>query len=408
MTAKPRWLSIVGIGEDGLLGLGQNARDAVLSADVIVGGERHLAMLDPSPADRIRWPSPFDALANYIRGRAPSNVCVLATGDPFCFGVGTVLTRDFSPDEMMVYPAPSGFSLACARLGWSLPDIATVSLHGRPLNTLQRVVRPGARILALAHDGNTPRRVAEWLAERGYEESSLWVMERLGGADERVEQTLVVACLNHKTEFHPFHVLALECRGTPKAMDWSTKGVLPDAAFSHDGQLTKQIVRAATMASLAPTEGQCLWDIGAGCGSIGIEWLRAAPSSRAVAVEQNSDRVKLINTNANSLGVPHLEVVNEAVPAALSGLPSPHAIFVGGAVSQPDLLRHCYERLSIGGRLVANSVTLAGERALIDFQENVGGELHRISVATTDSLGQYRAFRPALAVVQLCLGKPPL
>ena len=398
------WLSIVGIGEDGLDGLGAPARATVDAAQTLVGGARHLAMIPPDGRERLEWPRPFSALTGELRARAGRRVCVLATGDPFCYGVGTAIARHFPPGEMRVHPAPSAFSLACARLGWSLPDVETLSLHGRPPATFRAAIRPDARVLVLSHDAATPARIAEMLRDAGHGESRVVVLEHLGGASERVRATTARGFA--LDDVRDFNTIAVECTAAPDAPLLARTPGLPDDAFEHDGQITKRAVRAAALAALAPCPGQLLWDVGAGCGSVGIEWLRAARGARAIAIERSAERLKLIERNAERLGTPGLRIVHGEAPAALADLEAPpDAVFAGGGLSSPELLRACWAALPAGGRLVAHAVTLEGERTLFDAHAAFGGELTRIAVSHAAALGRYHAFRPAYPVTELAVRK---
>ncbi len=400
------WLTIVGIGEDGLEGLGAAARDAVEAAATLVGGTRHLAMIPPDGRERLEWPRPFSGLTEELRARAGRPVCVLATGDPFCYGVGTVIARHFPLDEVRVHPAPSAFSLACARLGWSLPDVETLTLHGRPPATFRAAIGPRARVLALSHDATTPARIAGMLRDAGYGESRMVVLEHLAGADERVRET--TAREFAFTDTRDFNTVAVECtaRPAPDAPLLARVPGLPDDAFEHDGQLTKRAVRAAALAALAPCPGHLLWDVGAGCGSVGIEWMRAARGARAIAIEPSAHRIGFIERNAKRLGTPGLRVVRGEAPEALAALDAPpDAVFAGGGLSSPNLLDACWEALPPGGRLVAHAVSLEGEHALFDAHAAFGGELARIAVSHAAPLGRFRAFRPAYPVTELAVRK---
>ena len=397
------WLSIVGIGEDGLDGLGAAARAEVDAAQILVGGARHLAMIPPDDRERLQWPRPFCALAEELRARAGRRVCVFATGDPFCHGVGTTLARHFAPAEMRVHPAPSCFSLACARLGWSLPEVEMVSLHGRPLAAFRAAVQPGVRVLALSHDAATPTRIAQMLCDAGYGASRVLVLEHLGGAAERVRETTAHGFALEDVK--DFNTVAVECAAGPGAPLLSRCPGLPDDAFAHDGQLTKRTVRAAALSALAPIPAQLLWDVGAGCGSVAIEWMRAARGARAIAIERNPERLALIERNAERLGTPNLRAVHGEAPEALAGLDAPDAIFIGGGLSSPTLFDACWCALRVGGRLVAHAVTLEGERALLDAHATAGGELSRIAVSHAAPIGRFHAYRPARAVTELVICK---
>ena len=400
------WLTIVGIGEDGLDGLGASARAAVDAAETLIGGARHLAMIPPDGRERLEWPRPFSGLAEELRVRAGRRVCVLATGDPFCYGVGTVIARHVPLGEMRVHPAPSAFSLACARLGWSLPDVETLTLHGRPPATFRAAIAPRARVLVLSHDAATPERIAGMLRDAGYGESRVVVLEHMGGADERVRET--TARDFALADVRDFNTVAVECAGAPApdAPLLARAPGLPDDAFEHDGQLTKRAVRAAALAALAPCPGQLLWDVGAGCGSIGIEWMRAARGARAIAVERCARRAGFIERNAERLGTPGLRIVRGEAPEALAGLDGPpDAVFAGGGLSSPNLLDACWDALPAGGRLVAHTVSLEGERTLANAQAALGGELSRIAVSHAAPLGRFHAFRPAYPVTELAVRK---
>ena len=397
------WLSIVGIGEDGLAGLSPAARTLVETAETLVGGERHLALAPSGTAERIVWAKPLSDTLRIIAERRGRRVTVLASGDPLWYGVGVLLARHFPRDEMTVLPQPSAFSLAVARLGWALADCACLSLHSRPLDSLRLHLAPGRRLLLLSEDGATPRRVARLLAETGWGRSRLTVFEHLGGDREASQGDLAEAWGERLTT--DLNTIALECETGPDARPLSRLAGLPDDAFEHDGQLTKREVRAATLASLAPLPGELLWDIGAGCGSIGIEWLRATENCTAVAVERDPARAAVIARNAAALGVPGLEIILGKAPETLPEQSPPDAIFVGGGIGDPGLLPALWARLRPDGRLVANAVSIEGERTLLDWQARHGGSLSRIAVSRTEPLGRHQAWRPMLPVIQLAVTK---
>jgi precorrin-6Y C5,15-methyltransferase (decarboxylating) len=152
--------------------------------------------------------------------------------------------------------------------------------------------------------------------------------------------------------------------------------------------------------------GQLLWDVGAASGSIGIEWLRAEPSARAIAIEARADRAEQAIANALRLGVPELDVRGGHAPEALDGLPRPDAVFVGGGVTTPGLVDACWGALRSGGRIVANAVTLEGEQALTAARAAHGGELARIEIAHAEPLGAFTGWRAQMPVVQWSAGKP--
>ncbi len=404
-AASPRWLSIVGIGEDGVEGLSAAARALIGSAEIVFGGRRHLALAASLIRGAARpWPSPFDGAADEVLAHRGRPVCVLASGDPFQYGVGAVLAHKIDAREMNVVAAPSAFSLAAARLGWALPETVSLSLHGRALDFIRPHLQPSARILALTSDGAGPAALAKLLGEVGFGASQLTVLEALGGPRERVRSTTADAYDFGAVD--ALNVVAVEVVAAPGARVLARTSGLADTLFEHDGQITKREIRALTLSSLAPRRGELLWDIGAGSGSVAIEWLLADPSLRAVAIEQKADRAARISRNAAAFGVPGLEVIEGTAPAALVGLAAPDAIFVGGGASDAGVLDAASRALRPGGRLVVNAVTLETEALLLARHAVFGGELTRIAIARADAVGTMSGWRPALPVTQWLWTKP--
>jgi precorrin-6B C5,15-methyltransferase / cobalt-precorrin-6B C5,C15-methyltransferase len=404
-AASPRWLSIIGIGEDGVGGLSEAARELVQSAEIVFGGKRHLALAAPLIRGAARcWPSPFDRAVEEVLAQRGRRICVLASGDPYFYGVGSVLARHIDPREMMVLPAPSAFSLVAARLGWALPETTHLSLHGRGLDLVRPHLQPGARVLALTSDGKAPAALARLLAESGFGPSRLTVLEALGGPRERVRTAS--AAQFDLGAIDDLNIVAIEVMVEPGARVISRAAGLADDLFEHDGQITKREVRAITLSSLAPRRGELLWDVGAGAGSVAIEWMLADPSLRAIAIERMAERAARIRRNSAALGVPALEVVESAAPEALEHLPPPGAIFIGGGASDPGVLDKAVAALPSGGRLVVNAVTLATESRLMARHEAFGGELIRIDIARAQPMGGETGWRPALPITQWKWVKP--
>jgi precorrin-6Y C5,15-methyltransferase (decarboxylating) len=405
VTSSPRWLAILGIGEDGVEGMTPSARALLGAAEVVYGGARHLALArDLIRGEAREWPSPIRDAFPGLLGLRPRPVAVLASGDPYCYGIGVRLARVVPVAETLCLPAPSAFSLACARLGWPLAEVATLSLCGRPLVTLIPHLHPGARLLVLSADATTPAAVAALLRARAFAASRVTVMEALGGRRERIRTYRATEPM--PPDIDPLNLLAIELDAAPDALVLPLGGALPDGAFEHDGQLTKQEVRAVTLAALAPRLGELLWDIGAGSGAVSVEWLLRHPANRAVAIEQRPDRAARAARNAAALGVPRLQVVEGAAPAALAGLPPPDAAFIGGGAERPGVLEAVWEALRPGGRLVVNAVTVETEAVLFAACRRRGGTLRRIAVERLEPLGSLHAFRPAMAVTQWVVGKP--
>ncbi|WP_137933267.1 precorrin-6y C5,15-methyltransferase (decarboxylating) subunit CbiE [Mesorhizobium comanense] len=403
--AREKWLTVIGIGEDGLAGLGDEAKRLIADAEIIFGGKRHLALVasfakgKPHP-----WPIPFDAGMSEILALAGKNVCVLASGDPFFHGVGVTLARKVAPDEMHVIPSPSAVSLAAARLGWALQDIETISLHGRPIDLIRPILQPNGRILALTSDAEAPAAIARLLEELDFGASRLTVLEALGGTNESLRTVRADAFTLENV--NPLNVLAIEVDSNPQARILPLTSGRADHLFEHDGQITKHDIRAVTLSALAPKRGELLWDIGAGSGSIGIEWMLAHPSLRAIAIEADPNRAARIGRNAAACGVPGLVVVEGSAPKALAGLETPEAIFVGGGGSDAGVLKAAIKALRPGGRLVANAVTLEMESLLLAQHVKLGGDLTRIAISRVAPVGSMQAWRPAMPVTQWNWVKP--
>ncbi len=369
------------------------------------GGARHLELAralvkgEPRP-----WPTPFDAAMQEVLAHAGRPVCVLASGDPFLHGVGVTLARKVPVAEMRVLPAPSAFSLAAARLGWALQDVEAISLHGRAPDLLRPLLHPGARILALTSDGGAPAGIARLLAGLGFGRSRLTVLEALGGPHEAIRTAR--ADIFDLENVNPLNVLALEVESDPQARILPLAPGMTDDLFEHDGQITKREVRALTLSTLAPRRGELLWDIGAGSGSVAIEWMLAHPSLRAVAVEADAERAARIRRNAAACGVPGLLIVHGAAAQALAGLEAPNAVFVGGGGSNPGVLDAALAALRPGGRLVANAVTLEMEALLLARHAALGGDLARIAVSRAAAIGSMQGWRPAMPITQWSWVKP--
>jgi precorrin-6Y C5,15-methyltransferase (decarboxylating) len=329
---------------------------------------------------------------------------VLASGDPFFFGIGSLLMRRVPVEEMACLPSPSAFSLVAARLGWALQDCALISLHGRPLQRVVRHLRPGARILALSWDGTTPAQLAALLTERGMGRSVVTVCECIGGPRERLRQA--VAAEFALGEIDPLNTMAVDIVADPVARIIPCVAGLPDDWFEHDGQITRREIRAITLASLAPRHGERLWDIGAGSGSISIEWMLRDASNGAIAIECDRDRAARIARNAVALGVPDLAIIEGEAPGALSGLPPPNAIFVGGGATADGLLEAAWAALPPRGRLVVNAVTIETQAELTRRFAAQGGDLVSINIARADPVGGFHGWRPAMPVVQWSVVKP--
>jgi precorrin-6Y C5,15-methyltransferase (decarboxylating) len=437
MTA---WLHIVGVGEAGLAELPQSVRPLLVYADTIIGPAHLLEQIEPAdrpaaaadlfdaeqvsrrsfeavaralsgeqpaftlhaPPDDTRklieWEGPLPAMLEQVLALRGTPTVILASGDPMWFGIGATLSRHLVAAEFAVYPHPSAFQLAAARMRWPLQAVTLLSLQGRPVEALHPHILPANRIMALAAEHSVVDLALEILIDRGYSRSIVTTLEHLGGRDEQV--TTATAEDFHSSDLGDAYVLAIDCVPDLDARLLAAVPGLPDDVFVHDGQLAPREVRTATLGKLAPFPGAILWDVGAGCGAIAIEWLRAARDARATAFENEGEQLNMIALNATALGVPDLEIVGGPVPQSFGKRTPPDAIFMGGDVGNDDLFDACWHALKPGGRLVANATTLDGEHALYSRHLQLGGQLTRIEVSALEQIGGHRAFRPSMAVTQ--------
>jgi precorrin-6Y C5,15-methyltransferase (decarboxylating) len=402
--SKEHWLAVVGIGEDGIEGLTPAARRLIAQAAFIVGGKRHLALAGPLKAETMIWPSPIENALDAIEAHRGRPVCVLASGDPFFFGIGAMLMRRFTVDEMTSVPAPSAFALAASRLGWSQQDCALLTLHGRPLEAIIPHLHLGARIVALSWDDATPGKLAALLTARGMGRSRITICEAMGGLSERIRTTEAQEFV--LDNFAALNTIALEVVSERGARVLARTAGLPDEWFEHDGQITKREIRAITLSLLAPRRGDLLWDVGSGSGSVAIEWMLADPANRAVAIEVRHDRAERIARNALSFGVPGLSVVTGEAPHVFADLTPPDSIFIGGGASAPGMIERALSALAPGGRLVVNAVTLETQAACVDWRARWGGELTQIAIAQAEPVGRYSGWRAAMPIVQWRFIKP--
>lgn len=393
--ADTPWLTILGLGEDGANGLSASANTALAQADLVTGATRHLALL-PSPRGTIEpWPVPFDDGIARLLAHRGKRVVMLVSGDPFWFGAGTSVTRHLAPGEWVAQPALSTFSLAAARLGWPIEDTACLGLHAAPFSRLRQHIAPDRRAIVLVRNGTAVAALAQYLRDLGFGRSRLYILEALGGPRERIRD-IPASDLDYDDIVHP---VAVGIIFTGDGAVLSQASGLSDAWFEHDGQLTKRPIRALTLSALAPKPGETLWDIGAGSGSIGIEWLLAHPAMHATAFEADPLRATRAESNAAALGVDRLCVVQGSAPEVLEGYAPPDAVFIGGGSSE-ELLNAVWASLPTGTRLVANAVTLESEALLARWHGMKGGTLLRIELSDAAPLGTRRGWRASYPVVQ--------
>ncbi len=397
---KP-WLHIVGIGEDGLEGLVPATRAVVEAAEVIVGGSRHHGLAESINAERISWPSPFDALLETLQAQKGRRVVILASGDPLWFSVGARIGRHINPAEIIYHPQIGAFQMAASRLGWSMADLETLTVHGRPVEQMIAFIQPDVRLLILTTGAETPAQIASFLTQRGFGKSRMIVLANMGGENEARFEGIAEGW---DQEVPPFNTLAVECVAAPDAALLPRVPGLSDDLFQHDGTMTKQEVRAVTLAKLMPMRGALLWDIGSGSGSVAVEWMRAARYARAIGIEPRADRRAMAAANALALGVPRLELIDGVVPEALEGLAAPDAVFIGGGLS-PEVFSAAWQALRPLGRLVANAVTLESDALLSELHKAHGGQLVKLSISRAEPLGPHTGWRSLRPVTQWSLIK---
>ncbi|MGH1330464.1 MAG: precorrin-6y C5,15-methyltransferase (decarboxylating) subunit CbiE [Paracoccaceae bacterium] len=390
------WLHIIGIGEEGVAGLLPATRAVLNAAEVIIGGERHHQLAPDFAGERIAWPSPFDALISTLQGLRGRRVVVLATGDPLWFSVGARIGRAIEPAEITYHPQLSAFQLAAARMGWSMADVEQLTVHGRPVETMIAFIQPDQKLLILTTGAETPAQIAAFLAARGFGASKITVLANMGG-DKEARFEGVAGTWSEVVP--PFNTMAVECIAAPDAALLPRVPGLSDDLFQSDGTMTKREVRAATLAKLMPMRGALLWDVGAGSGSVGIEWMRAARYARAIGIEPRADRRAMAGANALALGTPRLEIIEGRAPEAFAGLPAPDAIFIGGGMDKA-VFEAGFAALKPLGRLVANAVTLESEAQLIALHKAHGGDLAKISVMRAEPVGRLTGWRPSMPVTQ--------
>ena len=400
--AKP-WLDIIGIGEDGVDGLSSIARQKLEAAEVIIGGDRHHGLSPNIKAERLKWPSPFDVMIDVIRSHRSRQLVILVTGDPLWYSVGARITRFIPAQEICFHPQLSAFQWASARMGWSMADCETLTIHGRANSQILPYLAPNNRLIVLTQNSESPAEVAGLLTERGFGMSKITALAALGGKHEK---RIIGIARSWAYEVPDFHTLAIECLAGENAVWFPRTGGLPDDAFVSDGNMTKQDVRAATLAKLAPYPDAILWDIGAGCGSVSVEWMRSAREALAIAIENKPDRLELISKNSVQLGTEKIEIIAGSAPDALKGLKVPDAIFIGGGLMSEGVFETAWQALRAGGRMVVNAVTLESESKLLELHTKFGGELVRIGVQQAQPLGSGRSWRTAMPVTQWSIRKP--
>lgn len=399
------WLTLIGIGEDGRDGLSAQANRLIDQASFIIGGQRHLTLIGKTNSETMTWPNPFEQGIETVLARRGQPTLILASGDPFFFGVGATLAKLIPAEEIQTLAAPSSFSLAAAKLGWAMQDCTLISLHGRPFERIAPHLQPHAKLIALTWDGTTAGKLANHLVANGMGQSVITVCEAIGGKRERMVKKTAHAIRETQEIFDPLNTLGIEIVASRGANIIPLASGLEDDLFEHDNQITKREIRAITLSSLAPLQGQLLWDIGAGSGSISIEWMLRHPSNRAVAIEPRTDRAARITRNALALGVPELKLIEGSAPAALQGLPIPDAIFIGGGGTDPSVIDAAWQALPEGGRLVANAVTIETQADLMRRHVAIGGTLSKIEVSRADTVGPFHGWRASMPVIQWVIVK---
>lgn len=395
-------LSIIGINEKGIEQLCLTSQQRIQRANLVIGGKRHLALVSSLiQGQKEVWENPINLSLEKVLQHKPNPVVILASGDPFWYGIGPLAIHSLQPDEWESFPAISSYTLACNKLGWHGQNIQTVSLCGRPLETLRPALTPYRRLFILSANEQTPHLVQEKFKEWQITYKNFYVLEALGGPNENIRHFTQNDYLPN--DIHPLNIIAVELDNfTPLPFTHGRE----DHWFENDGQLTKQTIRSSSLSALQPYPEALLWDIGTGSGSIAVEWMLTHPTCKAIAIEPQSDRAHRAKENAIRLGVPALQIIAGKAPEALQNLPRPDAIFIGGGLTSPALLETVWNALRPLGRLVINSVTTEGDRLLFQAQQEWGGQITRLSVEHYEALGKYHGFKPTRAITQYVVQKP--
>ena len=397
-------ISIVGICESGIDSLEPSARKRVRGANVLVGSKRHLQLVPKRIGQtHLLWRANFSQVLPLLRKPKPGErIVILSTGDPLWFGIAERLIKTLGPKAIEIFPNVNAFSLAAARLSWGLSDpmVRTISIHSQPFSAINKEIISGHRLLILSKDGDSPKQIATLLMERGFGESKIAVLEHMGGNKER--RVNGTASDNWKKySFSNLNILAVDCKASTQAVQWSLNPGLPEKAYIHDGKITKRVIRAVTISALEPMPGHVLWDVGSGSGSIAIEWLRSCSSVKAVAIERDKKQLSRIKLNSETLGTPHLKIVEGQAPKIFLKIKeNPQKIFIGGGISSPKIINECIERLLPTGLIIANSVTIESKQKLLRLWKKYGGDLTTLATSSANSIGRYNAFRPAMEVMQ--------
>lgn len=410
---KKHWLTIIGIGEEGETHLSETAKNQLQKASLILGSSRQLNLIptERSPnATRETWPSPMMPRLDQLRNDRPENTVIIASGDPLCWGIAEHFITHLKQHELTIIPSVSILTRVAAEMQWPLNQIQSLSLCSQPLENLALYLQPQNKIVLLSATNTDPARVATFLIEKGFSNSEITVLENLGSET----QSIYKSTANELAISQPaakLNSLAITLIADATTRIISTHPGLPDQCFEHDGQMTKQNMRAITLAHLRPLPAQYLWDIGSGSGSIAIEWLRTGNATKATAIEQNQTRADRAKNNAANLGVPHLDLINGKAPDCLENLPAPDAIFIGGGITTNGLLEKALQSLKPGGRLVANTVTIEGEAKLIESYKSNGGNLTQIAMTNADPIGpsanaKFHGWRPQMPITQWVYIKP--
>ncbi len=423
ISPSQNWLTIIGIGQEGYDLLNHNAKTALKTAKLILGSKRQLSLIPKDKtkaAKRELWPSPMQPRLERLKKQRPKNTVIIATGDPLCWGIGEHFSNTLDAHEMHIIPAPSIITLIAAKMHWPSATTQSLSLCSQPIEAIARYLEPGKNLILLSATSEHPNKIANFLKTHAYGPSKLTILENLGDQNESITKTTAKALTSKPRKFAALNSLAIGLEKEPTSTTLTHNPGLPDEAFEHDGQLTKQHMRAITLAHLRPSTGELLWDIGTGNGSIAIEWLRSTPNTNAIAFEKNNKRAQTCKHNADNLGVPHLQIIKGEAPAsfqtkqlkqvAIEQPTNPDAIFIGGGITVPTLLDKALKALKPGGRLVANTVSIEGEAILIKAYQTHGGALSRHSHQQADPIGNhasnFHGWRPQMAIIQWVYHKP--
>jgi precorrin-6Y C5,15-methyltransferase (decarboxylating) len=384
---------VIGAGIEGQEGFSRRALELVSQANILIGGARQLALFSDFSGKTLEIGSNLAPVVEWLQ-KEEGPAVVLASGDPLFFGIGRYLLRNLPDADLEFVPNVSSVQYAFAKIREPWDDAVSVSTHGRGMKGAVDQVVAHDKVAILTDEVNTPQAIARDLIERGRDGYTAYLCENLGTAEESIVKTDLRGLLNLPTA--PLNVLILI-----KEYDAGGDGTgpclgIPDEDFATVKKLiTREEVRAVSLAKLRLRHDMTLWDIGAGSGSVSIEADNLMPNGQVFAVERNPQCLTYLKENLKKFNARNITPVEEAAPACFDDLPDPDRVFVGGSGGHLwKILEAAGGRLPTGGRIVLNAATLDTLTAATEFFENAGYELEvtAVNISRTMPLTDYKMF----------------